>query len=92
MNKAELVTNVSQKVNSTKKQADEFVTAVLDTIQETLGKGENIKIVGAFSLECRDCKPKKCRNPKTGEEVFVPASKKVVFKASKQWKDAVKGS
>lgn len=91
MNKVELVANVSQKVNSTKKQADEFVTAVLDVIQETLGKGENIKLVGAFSLEIKDKPAHKGRNPQTGEEVQVEAKKGIKFKPSKQMKDAVMG-
>jgi DNA-binding protein HU-beta len=91
MNKAELVVNVAQKVKSTKKDADKFVTATLDAILETLGKQEDIKLVGFGNFSVKNRASRKGRNPQTGEEIQIPAKKGVGFKPGKLMKDAVEG-
>jgi len=91
MNKQELVTNVSQKVESTKKDADKFVTATLDAILETLGDQESIKLVGFGNWEIKKKAARVGRNPKTGEEVQIPEKMAVKFKPGKQMRNVVNG-
>jgi len=91
MNKTELVANVAQKVESTKKDADKFVTATLDAIMETLGNQEDVKLVGFGSFFIKKKEARIGRNPSTGEEVQVPEKMTVRFKPGKLIKDAANG-
>ncbi len=89
MNKAELVKAVSDKTNSTKKAAEEAVNAFVDVVADTLTKGEKVQLVGFGSFEVRKRAARKGRNPQSGEEIKIPASKAPVFKAGKALKDVV---
>lgn len=91
MNKSELIAAVCEKTETTKKAADEAVNAVIDTIAEALGNGERVQIVGFGTFEVRDRAERKGRNPQTGEEMTIPASKAPVFRAGKNLKDLVNG-
>ena len=89
MNKAELVTEIAKKSNTTKKVAEEYVNAFVDVVTEELVKEEKIQIIGFGSFEVRKRAARKGRNPQTKEEIKIPASKAPVFKAGKALKDTV---
>ena len=89
MNKAELTAAVVAKTGMTKKDADKALTAVLDAISESLQAGEKVQIVGFGSFEVKDRPARVARNPRTGEEIKIEASKAPVFKAGKALKDIV---
>ncbi|UWD95722.1 HU family DNA-binding protein [Bacillus velezensis] len=90
MNKTEFVGEVAEKLGVTKKEATPKVEAVFNAIVETLTKGESIKIPGVGTFEVRERAARKGRNPKSGEEIDIPATKAPAFKAAKALKDAVK--
>lgn len=90
-NKAELVSNVAATVTGlTKKNATEAVDAVFSSIQEFLANGEKVQLIGFGNFEVRQRAARKGRNPQTGEEINIPASKVPAFKPGKALKDAVK--
>ena len=89
MNKTELTAAVVAKTGMTKKDADKALTAVLDAISESLQAGEKVQIVGFGSFEVKDRPARVARNPRTGEEITIEASKAPVFKAGKALKDIV---
>ena len=89
MTKAELVTMVAEKADITKKEAEKAISAVVDSITETLAKGEKIQLVGFGTFEVRERAARTGRNPSTKEIIHIPASKSPVFKAGKALKDAV---
>ena len=66
------------------------VEAVFETIQTTLGKGERVQLIGFGTFEVRERAARKGRNPQTGKEIDIAASKVPAFKAGKALKDAVK--
>lgn len=90
MNKADLVAAVAEKAGFTKKDAEISINAVLETVTETLVKGEKIQLVGFGNFEVRERAEREGRNPRNPEEVVkIEASKAPVFKAGKSLKDAV---
>ncbi|TXW25261.1 HU family DNA-binding protein [Enterococcus faecalis] len=89
-NKAELIENVASSTGLTKKDATVAVDAVFSTIQETLAKGEKVQLIGFGNFEVRERAARKGRNPQTGQEIQIAASKVPAFKPGKALKDAVK--
>ncbi|MBG9982329.1 HU family DNA-binding protein [Aerococcaceae bacterium DSM 111022] len=89
-NKADLVEKVAEKTNLTKKDVTATVEALFETIQETLAEGERVQVIGFGTFEVRDRAARKGRNPQTGEEIQIAATKVPGFKAGKQLKEAVK--
>lgn len=89
-NKTELVNSVASAANLTKKDAAAAVDAVFASIQESLSKGEKVQLIGFGTFEVRSRAARKGRNPQTGKEIQIPASKVPAFKAGKALKDAVK--
>ena len=89
MNKAEFITAVSATANITKKDATVAVNAVLETITETLAKGESIQFVGFGSFNVKDRAARTATVPGTTKTVQVAASKAVSFKAGKDLKKSV---
>ncbi|CAD2075220.1 DNA-binding protein HU [Jeotgalicoccus aerolatus] len=90
MNKTDLINAVSDKADLTKKEAGAAVDAVFESIQGSLQKGEKVQLIGFGNFEVRDRAARKGRNPQSGEEIEIPASKVPAFKAGKALKDAVK--
>nr|WP_024971816.1 HU family DNA-binding protein [Lactiplantibacillus plantarum] len=88
--KTELVNNVAAATNLTKKDATAAVDAVFASIQDTLAKGEKVQLIGFGNFEVRERAARKGRNPQTGDEIQIPASKVPAFKPGKALKDAVK--
>ncbi|MGX7029937.1 HU family DNA-binding protein [Vagococcus zengguangii] len=89
-NKAELIEKVVEKTNLTKKDATAAVDAVFSSVQDFLAEGEKVQVIGFGNFEVRDRAERKGRNPQTGEEISIPASKVPAFKPGKALKDAVK--
>lgn len=91
MNKNELVNAVAERSDLSKKDAETAVTAVLDAITDALVQEEKIQLVGFGSFEVKHRAERIGRNPRTKEEIPIPASKIPTFKAGKALKDAVAG-
>lgn len=89
MNKSELVESVAKAAQLSKKSSEEAVNAVLNTITDTLTKGEKVVLVGFGTFEVRHRAARTGRNPATSKEIKIPASKAPVFKAGKGLKDKV---
>ena len=89
-NKAELIEKVAAATDLTKKDATLAVDAVFSSIQESLANGEKVQLIGFVNFEVRTRAERKGRNPQTGEEIKIPASKVPAFKPGKALKDAVK--
>ena len=89
-NKAELVDRVAKKTQLTKKDVSAAVDALFETIQEALQAGEKVQVNGFGNFEVRERAARKGRNPQSGEEIQIEASKVPAFKAGKALKDAVK--
>ena len=89
-NKAELVDRVAKKTQLTKKDVSAAVDALFETIQEALQAGEKVQVIGFGNFEVRERAARKGRNPQSGEEIQIEASKVPAFKAGKALKDAVK--
>jgi DNA-binding protein HU-beta len=92
MNKTELVKAVSAQAELTLKDAGSAVDALFETITNTLAKEEKIQLIGFGTFEVRERAARKGRNPQTGEEIEIAASKVPAFKPGKELKDAVKNS
>ena len=89
MNKAGLITAVSEKTGLSKKDSEKAVNAALDTITETLEIGEKVQLVGFGVFDVKERGVRIGRNPKTKEEIEIPASRVPQFKAGKLLKEAV---
>ncbi|MDI2113501.1 HU family DNA-binding protein [Commensalibacter nepenthis] len=89
LNKQELVAAVAEKIDLSKAKSAEVVDAVLSTIEETLAKKQEVRLVGFGSFVTATRKAAKGRNPRTGEEIDIPASISVRFKPGKLLKEAV---
>jgi len=89
MNKAELTAAIVKKTDFTKKDAEKALSAVTDVIAEALAAGDKVQIVGFGSFEVRQRPARIARNPRTGEQIKIAASKAPVFKAGKGLKDSV---
>lgn len=90
MNKTELIAAVAAKTSLTKKDADKVINTTLDIITEALQNGERVQLVGFGGFEVRERCAHKGRNPLTGTEIDIPASKAPAFKPGKALKDAIK--
>jgi len=90
MNKTELIQAVSEKAEVSKKEATKIVEATFESITEALQNGEKIQLIGFGTFEVRERAARKGRNPRTKEDIEIPASKVPAFKAGKALKDAVK--
>jgi DNA-binding protein HU-beta len=91
MNLNDLKDAVAEKAGISKADAGTAVSAVLDTISETLTKGEKIALLGFGNFEISDRAARDGRNPQTGETIKIAASKAVKFKAGKALKESVNG-
>jgi DNA-binding protein HU-beta len=91
MNKSELIDAVSAQTEVSKVQAGEALDAIIGAITEAVTKGETVQLIGFGSFSTGKRAARTGRNPKTGEEIRIPAAKTVKFTAGKSFKDAVNG-
>ena len=89
MNKAELVAAMADKTELSKKDAEAALKAFTDVVAEELEKGEKIQLVGFGTFEVSERAERIGRNPSTGAEMKIPASKAPKFKAGKALKDLI---
>ena len=89
MNKVELIAEVAVKTGLSKKDSEKAVNAALDTITVSLEKGEKVQLVGFGVFDVKERGVRMGRNPKTKEEIEIPASRVPQFKAGKALKEAV---
>ncbi len=90
MNKTDLITQVVEKTELQKKDATKAVEAVFEAIADALQSGDKVQLVGFGNFEVRERSARKGRNPQTGEEIEIPASKIPAFKPGKALKDGIK--
>ena len=89
MNKAELTAAIVKKTGFTKKDAEKAIVALTEVITESLAAGEKVQIVGFGGFEVRERPGRVARNPRTGEEITIEASKTASFKVGKALKDSL---
>ena len=89
MNKSQLVSAIATKAELSLTKAEQALAAALDSIIDTLTKGETVSLVGFGSFGVRQRASRKVRNPRTGEEMTVKAAVVPFFKAGKNLKDEV---
>ena len=90
MTKADIVHAVYSKVGGfSKKESADLVDLVFETLKETLGRGERVKISGFGNFILRDKRPRQGRNPQTGQPIVITQRRVLSFKASQLLKQAL---
>lgn len=90
MNKSELIEAVASKSGESKATAEKLVNETIQVIVDDVSAGGKVAITGFGTFETRDRAARTARNPQTGEEIQVAATRVPAFKAGKAFKDAVK--
>ena len=91
MKKSELIAAMAEKSGLDKKSAEKALNAFTDTVAEALKAGDKVQLVGFGTFEVSERGERSGRNPQTGEEMVIPASKNPKFKAGKSLKEKVNG-
>lgn len=91
MTKPELVDAVAEKTGMRKKDAASAVDAVLQSIEETLSRKEEVSLVGFGTFDVRERGERTGRNPRTGEPISIPASVSCAFRPGRRLRDAMSG-
>ena len=89
MTKADLVEKVANEAEMTKKDAEQLVEIIFDSIIDSLNKGEKIELRGFGSFRVRQRNARQGRNPKTGDSVKIPAKRVAYFKPGKELKEII---
>lgn len=89
MNKTDLINEVASKADMTKKDAEKVINAFFSTVESALQSGDKVQLIGFGTFEARERQARKGRNPQTGAEIDIPATKVPVFKSGKALKDAL---
>lgn len=89
MTKSELITLYAKSRGRKKKEAEEDVNFILNSIRDALVEGDKVMLTGFGTFDVRDRKEKRCLNPRTGEPIQLSKSKAPAFKAGKGLRDAV---
>jgi DNA-binding protein HU-beta len=89
--KSDFVAAVSEKTGLNKKESTKAMQAVLDVIMEEVSAGKRISLPGFGTFTLKERAARKGRNPQTGEELEIAASKSPGFSAAKSWKDEING-
>jgi DNA-binding protein HU-beta len=85
----ELSAQVAEKTGMTKKDGEKVVSALFDTIIETLDGGDRVQIVGFGTFEAKLRPARKARNPRTGEPIDIPENRAASFKAGKMLRNTL---
>ena len=91
MTKTDLIAKIAEKAEMTKKDAGTALDAIINVITNSLVDGEAVQLTGFGTFEVREHSARTGRNPQTGEEIQIAATKVPAFKAGKALKDAIKG-
>ena len=89
MNKNELIASVASATSLSKADAGRAVDSVFDAIASSLSNGDDVRLVGFGTFSVANRKASQGRNPRTGQSIWIPASKQPKFKAGKALKGAV---
>ena len=89
VNKQELIENIAGSAEITKAAAARALDTVVESITESLKKGDSVVLVGFGTFSVRDRAARTGRNPQTGQEIQIAAAKVPAFKAGKALKEAV---
>ena len=89
MTKNDLIAQVAENAGLSKKDAEKAVSAMLDAVTGALKAGDKVALVGFGTFETRKRPARKGLNPRTQQEITIPASTVPAFKAGKALKDAV---
>ena len=90
MNKSELITTASEKAGFTKKDMENALKSIIETIEETVAKNEKVQLVGFGTFEARARAEREGKNPKTQEPIHIKATVVPAFKSGQTFKDIVK--
>ena len=91
MNKNELIESIATATGESKRTVNDVVNATIDQIQSQVKKGERVSLPGFGTFERRNRSARTARNPRTGEEIKVAATKVPAFKPGANFKDTVAG-
>ena len=89
MNKSELIAALAAKTELSKKDAEKALNGFVDTISGALSKGDKVQLIGFGTFDVKKRPARVARNPRTGAEIKIAASKAPAFKAGKALKDKV---
>ena len=89
MNKSELIVALAQKAELSKKDAEKALSAFVDVVTDALKAGDKVQLVGFGTFESKARPARTARNPRTGEEIKIAASKTAAFKVGKGLKDSI---
>lgn len=89
MTKADIVERIYEKIGFSKKEASEVVESIFEIIKGRLGRGDKVKISGFGNFVVNSKRPRKGRNPQTGEEIIISGRKVLTFKASQVLKKTI---
>lgn len=90
MNRTDLIAAMAEKSGLSKADAEKALKAYVETVKETLSKGESVQLIGFGSFEVVNRPERSVRNPRTGETTISPACRVPKFKVGKALKEAVK--
>ena len=89
MNKQDLITEMSEQTMMTKAQCEGALNALLDTVSNTLARGESVSLIGFGRFDVRKREERSGRNPQTGKPLLLPAKNVPAFKPGSQLKAVV---
>lgn len=92
MTKPELIESVAGETGQPKAEIERTLEAILQRTANALAAGERVEFRGFGIFEAKETKARKGRNPSTGEEIQIPASRKATFRPSKELKNRLLGS
>lgn len=91
MNKSELIKHIASTASLTQAQATAALNALESGVTKALAAGEDVALIGFGTFSVKERAARTGRNPKTGEEIQIAASKVPSFKAGKGLKDSING-
>lgn len=89
LSKGDFVAQVAKDTNLDKTTTEKVITATLDAVMNALKEGKEVRFIGFGSFSKQRSEARAGRNPRTGETIKIAASNRPVFKAGKEFKDAV---
>jgi len=90
MTKDEMIAAMAEKAGISKKQATEALSTFMDTITRTLKTGKKVSFAGFGTFDVSKRKARMGRNPQTGAQISIPATKVPVFRAGRNLKEAIR--
>ncbi|MDR2077863.1 MAG: HU family DNA-binding protein [Rickettsiales bacterium] len=91
MHKIDIIKAISEQTGCLQKDASLLVDSFIEVIKGALRKGDKVTLIGFGTFSVVDTKAKTGRNPQTGKEIRIPASKKIRFSVGKNLKEEIKG-